>query len=69
MCLSIVRLNAAGKVSRQPLCAKRLWRFDRKLPLENLPKFEGAGVYYVATHLESQMCGGQDVVVVGGLIW
>ena len=38
----------------------------RKLQLENLSKFEGAGVYYSATHLESQMCGGEDVVVVGG---
>src|SRR5215471_10441802 len=38
----------------------------RKLPLENLSRFEGAGVYYGATHLEAQMCGGQDVVVVGG---
>src|SRR5262249_37271655 len=38
----------------------------RKLPLENLAQFEGAGVYYGATHLESQMCGGQEVVVVGG---
>ena len=38
----------------------------RKLPVENLSQFEGAGVYYGATHLESQMCGGEDVVVVGG---
>ena len=38
----------------------------RKLPLENLARFEGAGVYYGATHLESQMCGGADVIVVGG---
>jgi len=38
----------------------------RKLPIDNLSQFEGAGVYYGATHLESQMCGGQDVVVVGG---
>jgi thioredoxin reductase (NADPH) len=38
----------------------------RKLPLDNLSKFEGAGVYYSATHLESQMCGGEEVVVVGG---
>src|SRR5262249_1331091 len=38
----------------------------RKLPVENLSRFEGAGVYYGATHLESQMCGGEDVVVVGG---
>ena len=38
----------------------------RKLPLEDLARFEGAGVYYGATHLESQMCGGEDVIVVGG---
>ena len=38
----------------------------RKLPLENLSQFEGAGVYYVATHLESQLCAGEDVVIVGG---
>lgn len=38
----------------------------RKLSLENLTRFEGAGVYYGATHLESQLCGGEDVVIVGG---
>jgi thioredoxin reductase (NADPH) len=37
----------------------------RKLQLENLSKFEGAGVYYSATHLEAQTCGGEDVVVAG----
>ena len=38
----------------------------RKLDLPSLPRFEGAGVYYSATHLESQLCGGQEVAVVGG---
>src|SRR6184192_1001555 len=38
----------------------------RKLPLENLSQFEGAGVYYGATHLESQLCVGEEVIVVGG---
>ena len=38
----------------------------RKLPLENLSHFEGAGVYYGATHLEAQLCGGEEVIVVGG---
>jgi len=38
----------------------------RRLQLENLSKFEGAGVYYGATHLEAQLCGGQEVIVVGG---
>ena len=38
----------------------------RRLPIENLSKFEGAGVYYGATFLEAQLCRGDEVVVVGG---
>lgn len=38
----------------------------RKLPLPNLSEFEGNGVYYGATHLESQLCGGHEVAVIGG---
>jgi thioredoxin reductase (NADPH) len=38
----------------------------RRLKLENLSRFEGAGVYYGATHLEAQLCGADEVVVVGG---
>ena len=38
----------------------------RKLPLENLSQFEGSGVYYAATYVESQLCGGEEVIVVGG---
>jgi thioredoxin reductase (NADPH) len=38
----------------------------RKPPLENLPRFEGAGVYYGATFVEAQLCSGEDVIVVGG---
>jgi thioredoxin reductase (NADPH) len=38
----------------------------RKPALENLSQFEGAGVYYAATGMESQLCVGDDVVVIGG---
>jgi thioredoxin reductase (NADPH) len=38
----------------------------RRLPLPNLSQFEGAGVYYGATFIESQVCGGEEVIVVGG---
>jgi thioredoxin reductase (NADPH) len=38
----------------------------RKPALSNLSAFEGAGVYYGATPMESQLCVGEDVVVVGG---
>jgi thioredoxin reductase (NADPH) len=38
----------------------------RKPALENLSQFEGAGVYYAATPMESQLCAGDEVAVVGG---
>src|SRR5579859_5889167 len=38
----------------------------RKLPINNLSRFEGAGVYYGATFIEAQLCGGEDIIVVGG---
>jgi thioredoxin reductase (NADPH) len=38
----------------------------RTLPMENLSRFEGAGAYYGATFVEAQLCGGEEVVVVGG---
>jgi thioredoxin reductase (NADPH) len=38
----------------------------RKLALENQSRFEGAGIYYGATFVEAQLCGGEEVIVVGG---
>ena len=38
----------------------------RRPDIANLAAFEGAGVYYGATFIESQLCGGSEVVVVGG---
>ncbi len=38
----------------------------RKLPLENLARFEGTGVYYAATFVEAQLCDEEEVIVVGG---
>jgi thioredoxin reductase (NADPH) len=38
----------------------------RKLPVENLSQYEGSGIYYGATPMEAQLCGGEDVMVVGG---
>jgi thioredoxin reductase (NADPH) len=37
----------------------------RRLPIDNLSRFEGAGVYYAATFMESQLCSDDDVMVVG----
>jgi thioredoxin reductase (NADPH) len=38
----------------------------RKPPLKNVALFEGSGVYYAATFMESQLCTDEEVIVVGG---
>jgi thioredoxin reductase (NADPH) len=38
----------------------------RKLNLPNLAQFEGTGVYYGATTVEAQLCGSEELAVVGG---
>jgi thioredoxin reductase (NADPH) len=38
----------------------------RKLPIDNLDRYEMAGVYYAATELEARQCEGRPVMVVGG---
>jgi thioredoxin reductase (NADPH) len=38
----------------------------RKLPVENLGRFEGVGIYYGATFVEAQVCSGEELVIVGG---
>ncbi len=38
----------------------------RRLDVEDLERFEGAGVYYAATELEARACAGANVIVVGG---
>jgi thioredoxin reductase (NADPH) len=37
-----------------------------QLKIENLKKFEGQGIYYGASNIEAQLCGKDDVIVVGG---
>ncbi len=38
----------------------------RKLEVAGLDKFEGVGVYYAATYVESKRCSTDEIVVVGG---
>jgi thioredoxin reductase (NADPH) len=38
----------------------------RRLAIDNVSRFEGAGVYHGATFMEAQLCRDEEVVVVGG---
>jgi thioredoxin reductase (NADPH) len=38
----------------------------RKPALPELSRFEGAGIFYSATHLEAQLCENEEIAIVGG---
>jgi thioredoxin reductase (NADPH) len=38
----------------------------RRLPIDRLKDFEGAGIYYAATDIEARYCKGVDAVIIGG---
>jgi thioredoxin reductase (NADPH) len=38
----------------------------RRLPIDRLGDFEGAGVYYAATEIEARYCKGTQAVIIGG---
>src|SRR6266478_5724086 len=38
----------------------------RRLSVHNAERFEGVGIYYGATVMESQLCAGEEIVVIGG---
>jgi thioredoxin reductase (NADPH) len=38
----------------------------KKPAIENLKNFEGQGVYYGATYMESQLCESEELIVIGG---
>jgi thioredoxin reductase (NADPH) len=60
-----VEADDGSKISARAIVIASGARY-RRLPIENLSKYEGAGVYYGATFVEAQMCGGDEVIVVGG---
>jgi len=38
----------------------------RRLPIDGMSRFEGAGIYYAATEMEARYCKGMDAVIIGG---
>ena len=61
----VVELSGGGQIKARAVVIATGVRY-RKLPLPELTRFEGAGVYYGATQMEAQLCAGQEVIVVGG---
>ena len=60
-----LRLAGGERIRTRAIIAASGARY-RRLGVENLASFEGSGVHYWASPLEARLCGGQEVVVVGG---
>jgi thioredoxin reductase (NADPH) len=60
-----VELDDAGSVQGRSIIVAAGARY-RKLDVPNLAQFEGAGVYYGATPVEAQLCGKEEIAIVGG---
>jgi thioredoxin reductase (NADPH) len=63
----IHKLTLAGGI---PVCSRSVVVASgaqyRKLSVENYGRFENRGIYYAATAMESVLCRGNEVIVVGG---
>jgi thioredoxin reductase (NADPH) len=60
-----VRL-ATGEVVRARTVVIASGARYRKPVLSELSRFEGAGIMYSATHVEAQLCKGEEIAIVGG---
>lgn len=63
--VNVVRLRGGVEVPARVVVVATGARY-RRLPLDGWDHFEGAGIYYAATDLETRSCAEQPVVVVGG---
>ena len=60
-----IRLDNGDKLAARAIVIATGAQYN-KPHLANLEKFEGQGIYYGATFMESQLCEQEEVVVVGG---
>lgn len=61
----IVKLDSGEELATRTIIIATGAQYN-KLLLPNLERFEGNGVYYGATYMESQLCVGEEIAVVGG---
>jgi thioredoxin reductase (NADPH) len=63
--LCSVQLDDGVRISARSMIIASGARY-RRPAIANASQFEGAGVYYAASRMESQLCAGDEVAVVGG---
>jgi thioredoxin reductase (NADPH) len=60
-----VHLEDGGRIDARALIIASGAQY-RKPAIPNVSRFEGAGVYYAASRMESQLCVAEEVIIVGG---
>jgi thioredoxin reductase (NADPH) len=60
-----VVLDSGNKIATRAIVIATGAQYN-KPRIANLAQFEGQGIYYGATHMEAQVCGEDEVIVVGG---
>jgi thioredoxin reductase (NADPH) len=63
--LYAIHLEDGGRIEARALIIASGAQY-RKPAIANVSQFEGAGVYYAAARMESQLCTGEEVAIVGG---
>jgi thioredoxin reductase (NADPH) len=63
--LYAVHLEDGGRIVARALIIASGAQY-RKPAIPNVSQFEGAGVYYAASRMESQLCSGEEIAIVGG---
>ncbi|MER7983952.1 FAD-dependent oxidoreductase [Streptomyces sp. NPDC095817] len=61
----ILQIDTGERISTRTVVIATGARY-RRLELPELSKYEGSGVHYAATALESSFCANEDVVIAGG---
>ena len=61
----VIEIDGAQRVAARTIVIASGAQY-RRPNIARLSEFEGAGVYYGATFMEAQLCGGEEVVIIGG---
>jgi thioredoxin reductase (NADPH) len=60
-----IQLEHGGEITARTIVIASGVQY-KKPPLTDVDRFENCGIFYAATPVESQLCAGEEVVVVGG---
>ncbi len=61
----VIELDGTGCIAARTVVIATGAAYN-KIAVPNLAQFEGKGIYYGATYIEAQLCGGEELIVIGG---